>query len=269
MARTGRLAGKVALISGAGSGIGEATAARFAGEGAAIGVADVDGGAAERVATAIREQGGQATAITADVTKAADNEGMIAATVDVFGGLDVFLANAGIERNGTVVSQSEDDWDAVFDVIVKGSFLGAKYAVPAIRERGGGSVLFTASVGGLWGCTNAAAYSAAKAAVVNMTYTLAMDHAHHGIRVNCVCPGGTRTALADQLIAELPEEFRATMDDMLRRLVPLGGRLAEPREIADAFLYLASDESSFVTGHALVVDGGQRAGLFIPEQLEP
>ena len=269
MATDGRLAGRVALITGAGSGIGEATAVRFAEEGAALGVADVDGANAEKVAAAIRDTGGRATAITADVTKAADNEAMVAATVDAFGGLDVFLANAGIERNGTVVSQSEDDWDAVFDVIVKGSFLGSKHAVPAIRERGGGSVLFTASVGGLWGCTNAAAYSAAKAAVVNMTYTLALDHAHHGIRVNCVCPGGTRTALAEQLMGELPEEFRSMMDGMLRRLVPLGGRLAEPREMADAFLYLASDEASFVTGHTLVVDGGQRAGLFIPEQLEP
>jgi len=265
----GRLEGTVALITGGGSGIGAATALRFASEGAAVAVGDIDGDAAARVAAAVEGGGGRSHAMTVDVTKVADNEAMVRDTVGALGGLDVFLANAGIERNGTVVSQPEDDWDAVFDVIVKGSFLGAKYAIPAIRERGTGSVLFTASVGGLWGCTNAAAYSAAKAAVVNMTYTLALDHAHHGVRVNCVCPGGTRTALAERLLAELPAELRSTMEQKLAQLVPLGGRLAEPEEIADAFVYLASDEASFVTGHALVVDGGQRAGLFIPEQLEP
>ncbi len=265
----GRLEGTVALITGGGSGIGEATALRFASEGAAVAIADIDGDAATAVAAAVESGGGRAHGMTVDVTKAADNEAMVRDTVGTLGGLDVFLANAGIERNGTVVSQSEEDWDAVFDVIVKGSFLGAKHAIPAIRECGGGSVLFTASVGGLWGCTNAAAYSAAKAAVVNMTYTLALDHAHHGVRVNCVCPGGTRTALAERLVAELPEQLRSMMELKLTQLVPLGGRLAEPDEIARAFLYLASDEASFVTGHALVVDGGQRAGLFMPEQLTP
>jgi meso-butanediol dehydrogenase/(S,S)-butanediol dehydrogenase/diacetyl reductase len=265
---TGRLQGRAALITGAGSGIGEATAHRFAEEGASVGVADIDGDAAARVARAIGDGGRRAIAIAADVTRDADNARMVEAVVTEFGGLDVFLANAGIERNGTVVSQSEEDWDAVFDVIVKGSFLGCKHAIPAMRERGAGSVLFTASVGGLWGSTNAAAYSAAKAAVVNMTYTLALDHAHHGVRVNCVCPGGTRTALVEQLLDSMPE-IKDQMDEVLQRMVPLGGRLAEPIEVANAFVYLASDEASFVTGHALVVDGGQRAGLFMPEQLEP
>jgi NAD(P)-dependent dehydrogenase (short-subunit alcohol dehydrogenase family) len=266
---SGRLDGKVALVTGGGSGIGEAVARRFVEEGAAVAVSDIDGAAARRVAGSLADRGGRCIAVEADVTSASDNERSVAEVVAALGGLDIFVANAGIERNGTVVSQTEADWDAVFDVIVKGSFLGAKYAVPAIRARGGGSVLFTASVGGLWGCTNAAAYSAAKAAVVNMTYTLSLDHAHHHIRVNCVCPGGTRTALAEQLIAELPEDFRSMMGEKLAQMVPLGGRLAEPREIADAFVYLASDEASFVTGHPLVVDGGQRAGVFIPEQLEP
>lgn len=264
---TGRLETKVALITGGGSGIGEATARRFAEEGAAVAIVDLDADGAARVARDIGEAGGQAIGVVGDVTSDADNARTIAKTVAAFGGLDIFLANAGIERTGTVVSQSEEDWDAVFDVIVKGSFLGAKHAIPAIRARGGGSVLFTASVGGLWGSTNAAAYSAAKAAVVNMTYTLALDHAHQQVRVNCVCPGGTRTALVEQLLDSMPE-MKAQMDEVLGRMVPLGGRLAEPVEIANAFLYLASDEASFVTGHALVVDGGQRAGLFMPEQLE-
>lgn len=264
---SGRLDGKVALITGAGSGIGEATARRFAEEGAAVAIADIDGDAASRVAQDIASTGAKTLGLAADVTRNADNARMVEETVAALGGLDIFLANAGIERNGTVVSQSEEDWDAVFDVIVKGSFLGSKHAIPAIRERGGGSVLFTASVGGLWGSTNAAAYSAAKAAVVNMTYTLALDHAHQNIRVNCVCPGGTRTPLVDQLLETMPE-VKEQMTQVLARIVPLGGRLAEPVEIANAFLYLASDEASFVTGHALVVDGGQRAGLFMPEQLE-
>jgi NAD(P)-dependent dehydrogenase (short-subunit alcohol dehydrogenase family) len=264
---TGRLGGKVALITGAGSGIGDATARRFSDEGASVAVADIDGDAAARVATAINDGGGRAIGIAADVTRDADNARMVDETVAAFGGLDVFLANAGIERNGTVVAQSEEDWDAVFDVIVKGSFLGAKHAIPAMRERGAGSMLFTGSVGGLWGSTNAAAYSAAKAAVVNMTYTLALDHAHHHVRVNCVCPGGTRTPLVEALLDSMPE-IKDQMDQVLERIVPLGGRLAEPVEVANAFVYLASDEASFVTGHALVVDGGQRAGLFMPEQLE-
>lgn len=264
-----RLEGKIALITGGASGIGLAVAERFVAEGAAVAIADLDGGAAEKAAAALAEEGHRAVGVAADVTHAADNEAMVERTVDALGGLDVFVGNAGIERNGTVVSQAEEDWDAVFDVIVKGSFLGSKYAVPAIRARGGGSVLFTASVGGLWGCVNAAAYSAAKAAVVNLTQTMALDHAHHDIRVNCVCPGGTETPLAASLLEQMGPEFAALLDEKLQQMVPLGGRLAQPVEIADAFVYLASDEASFVTGHALVVDGGQRAGLFIREQLEP
>jgi NAD(P)-dependent dehydrogenase (short-subunit alcohol dehydrogenase family) len=263
-----RLEGKTALITGGGSGIGLAVAERFVEEGAAVAVADIDGAAAEKSAATLTEGGGQVVGIAADVTRAADNEAMVARTVEALGGLDVFVANAGIERNGSVVSQAEEDWDAVFDVIVKGSFLGSKYAVPAIRARGGGSVLFTASVGGLWGCVGAAAYSAAKAAVVNLTQTMALDHAHHHIRVNCVCPGGTETPLVTTLLKDMPE-LAATFEDKLQQMVPLGGRLARPVEIADAFVYLASDEASFVTGHALVVDGGQHAGLFLREQLEP
>lgn len=263
-----RLEGKIALITGGASGIGLAVAERFVAEGAAVAIADIDGAAAEKSAATLAEAGAQAIGVAADVTRAADNEAMVARTVEVLGGLDVFVGNAGIERNGSVVSQSEEDWDAVFDVIVKGSFLGSKHAVPAIRARGGGSVLFTASVGGLWGCVGAAAYSAAKAAVVNLTQTMALDHAHHNIRVNCVCPGGTETPLVTTLLKDMPE-LAATFEDKLQQMVPLGGRLARPVEIADAFVYLASDEASFVTGHALVVDGGQHAGLFLQEQLEP
>ncbi len=262
-----RLEGKVAIVTGSGSGIGAATAARFAEEGAAVLVADVDEEAAARTVADVEGAGGRVVPQRTDVSQAADAEAMVAAAIDAFGGLDVLVNNAGIERNGSVVSMAEEDWDAVFDVNLKGGFLCSKYAIPRIRERGGGSVLFTASVGGLWGSTNAAAYSAAKAAVVNLTQTMALDHARHGIRVNCVCPGGTRTPLATALVEELG--LMEAFEERLRHLVPFEGRLAEPREIADAFVFLASDEASFVTGESIVVDGGQHAGLFIPEMLEP
>lgn len=262
-----RLEDKVAIVSGAGSGIGAATAARFAEEGAAVLVADLDEDAAAETAAEIEGSGGRAAPRRTDVSRASDAEAMVEAAVETFGGLDVLVNNAGIERNGSVVSMSEEDWDAVFAVNLKGGFLCSKYAIPRIRERGGGSVLFTSSVGGLWGSTGAAAYSAAKAAVVNLTQTMALDHAHHGIRVNCVCPGGTRTPLATSLVEELG--LMEAFQERLKQLVPYEGRLAEPREIADTFVFLASDEASFVTGEAVVVDGGQHAGLFIPDLLEP
>lgn len=264
-----RLEGRSALVTGAGSGIGAATSQRFAEEGASVLVADLDTEAAAETVGTIVSSGGTAAACTGDVSVADDAARMVATAVDAHGGLHILVNNAGVERTGSVVAMSEDDWDLVFDVNVKGGFLCSKAAIPAIRESGGGSVLFTASVGGLWGCTGQAAYSAAKAAVVNMTQTLAMDHSAHGIRVNCVCPGGTRTPLAMDTIEMMGPEVAEMFEERLTTLVPLEGRLAEPREIADAFVYLASEEASFVTGHALVVDGGQRAGMFIPEIREP
>lgn len=264
---TMRLADKVAIVTGGGSGIGAATSTRFAAEGASVVVSDVNEDAASETVTTITEAGGRATSQRADVSVASDAEAMVEAAVESFGGLDILVNNAGIERNGSVVAMSEEDWDAVFAVNLKGGFLCSKFAIPKIRERGGGSVLFTASVGGLWGSTGAAAYSAAKAAVINLTQTMALDHAHHGIRVNCVCPGGTRTPLATSLAEELG--MMDLLEEQLKTMVPLGGGLAEPGQIADVFLFLASDEASFVTGEAIAVDGGQRAGLFIPELLEP
>ncbi|MEZ5170010.1 MAG: SDR family oxidoreductase [Acidimicrobiia bacterium] len=264
-----RLAGRSALVTGAGSGIGAATARRFAEEGASVTVADVDGEAAFATVDEIVSGGGAAVACTGDVSVADDAVVMVDAAVEAHGGLHVLVNNAGVERTGSVVAMPEEDWDLVFDVNVKGGFLCSKAAIPAIRESGGGSILFTASVGGLWGCTGQAAYSAAKAAVVNMTQSLALDHSGHGIRVNCVCPGGTRTPMATATIEMLGPEVVEMFEEKIKAIVPFEGRLAEPREIADAFVYLASDEASFITGHALVVDGGQHAGMYIPEIQEP
>ena len=264
-----RLGDKVAVVTGGASGIGLATASRFAEEGAAVAVVDVDEAAAEKAAAGIVESGGRAVAVRADVSRAEECDAAVTATIDAFGGLDILVNNAGIERTGSVVAMSETDWDLLWAVNVKSGFLMSKYSVPQMRERGGGVILFTASVGGLWGCTGQVAYSATKAAIVNMTKTMAMDHAAHGIRVNCVCPGGTRTPIVEQTLALMGPEIAEMLDQKMAQLVPYGGRLAEPREMADAFVYLASSEASFVTGHALVVDGAQSAGLFMPEILEP
>jgi NAD(P)-dependent dehydrogenase (short-subunit alcohol dehydrogenase family) len=252
-----QLEGSIALITGGASGIGRATAQLFAAEGAAVAVIDLDEGGACTVARAIRDAGGQAIAVGCDVSQAGDCHRAVQATVEAFGGLDILFNNAGIIRRADVVVTTEEEWDRVMAVNVRSVFLMSKYAVPVMAARGKGVIVNTGSGWGLVGGRDAVSYCASKAAVVNMTRAMALDHGPQGIRVNCVCPGDTDTGMLRseaQQLGTAEELFLAEAADR-----PLG-RVGTPDEIARAVLYLASDASSFVTGTALVVDGGGLAG---------
>lgn len=256
-----RLDGKTALITGAGSGIGRETSLLFAREGAQVLVVDLNGDAAEETAAAVREAGGHAVAFTADVATPAACEAMIAAAEASFGRLDVLFNNAGIMHAGDddAVSTAVDVWDMTMDVNAKGVFLGCKYGIPALRRAGGGSIVNTASfVAHLGAATPQVAYTASKGAVLSLTRELAVIHAREGIRVNALCPGPLRT--------ELLMKFLDTEEKRQRRLVHIPmGRFGEAREIAAAALFLASDESSYVTGTEFLVDGGITAAYVTPE----
>jgi NAD(P)-dependent dehydrogenase (short-subunit alcohol dehydrogenase family) len=252
-----RLAGKVALITGGASGIGRATVLLFAREGAVVAVVDLDEDRGRAVVREIVEEGGRAIFLRCDVSQAEDCQRAVQETVDELGGLDILFNNAGIIRRATVIGTTEEEWDRVMAVNVKSVFLLGKYAIPVMEKAGGGVIINTGSGWGLIGGTNAVSYCASKGAVVNMTRAMALDHGAQNIRVNCICPGDTDTRMlrneAQQLGAS-EEEFLAEAADRPLR------RIGKPEEIAQAVLYLASDDSSFVTGTVLVVDGGGLAG---------
>lgn len=243
---------RVAIVTGAGSGIGAASALRFADEGARVLVADIRGHKAEQTAADIGDRGGIASPFTVNVADAQSVAAMVAACVEAFGHLDVLFNNAGTLRPGTAVELSVEDWDLVMAVNVRSVFLGAKYAVPHMAARGGGSIINTASVSGLHGDGGAVAYAASKAAVINLTRALSTDHAPAGIRVNAICPGTIQTPPVERMMAD-PEVLQRNLEAHSL------GRLGRPEEIASVAVWLASDESSFVTGEAIVVDGGLHA----------
>lgn len=252
------LTGKAAVVTGGGSGIGAETVRVFAGHGAAVLVADFDEKNGLAVVEAVRKAGGRAAFAKTDVTKAADCAAMVAACVSEFGRLDVLVNNAGIVLPGTAVTTTEADWDKLFAVNVKGVYLCCQVAVPAMQKQGGGAIVNMASVAGLVPVKERFGYCATKGAVVAMTKSLAIDVVADGIRVNCVCPGTVHTPLVDGYIARYYEPQGKSRDDVLKMLdarQPMG-RMARPEEIADAVLYLACDASAFVTGTALIVDGG-------------
>jgi NAD(P)-dependent dehydrogenase (short-subunit alcohol dehydrogenase family) len=249
---SGRVAGKAALVTGAGSGIGRASAVTLAREGARVIVTDIDSRAGQETATIIDHAGGEAWFIRADVADSEDVQKLIAAAIDKLGRIDILHNNAGVAVRHAIADQDEEGWDRCLSVNLRGVFLCSKYAIPHMRERGG-SIIHTASVTGVAGVRNRAVYSATKGAIVILTRNMALDYAPYQIRVNCVCPGFTRTPLIGRLLED-PERTRK-----LTEMHPLG-RLGTPEDIANAVLFLASDEASWITGHALVVDGGFSAG---------
>ncbi len=253
------LKGKVAWITGAASGIGRATALRFAREGACVVLGDVDAEPLAEVVAEIEGQGGTALAVTGDVTRREDVQTMAEAALREHGRLDILINNAGINRDGLVVKvkdgdvqlMGDDAWDPVLAVNLKGSFLCAQAAaVPMIRQ-GGGRIVNTSSIGAL-GNIGQANYAASKAGVIGLTKTLALEWARFGITVNCVAPGATRT----RMTAGIPEKV---MEGLIQK-IPLR-RLAEPEEIAAVHLFLVSDEAAYITGQVLFVDGGISVGI--------
>jgi NAD(P)-dependent dehydrogenase (short-subunit alcohol dehydrogenase family) len=254
--KSGVLHGKTAVISGAASGIGRAAALLFAREGAAVLVFDLNPAGAE-VVHEITVQNGRAVFEQGDVTRADDCQRAVDRALREFGRLDVLFNNAGIIRRATVLDLSEADWDRVMAVNVKSMFLMSRAAIPAMAKSGGGSIIHMASGWGLTGGAKAAVYCASKGAVVLLTKAMAVDHGGQNIRVNCLCPGDTDTGMLRNEAQQMGEAADRFLADAAKR--PLG-RVGKPEEIAQAALYLASDASSFVTGTALVVDGGALAG---------
>lgn len=256
-----RLESKVALVTGAASGIGKETCALFADEGARVACVDVNEDGARAVAKAITAKGGQAIAVAADVSKDADCLRMVNDTESAFGGLHVAFNNAGImdSADDDAVSTDESVFDRTYAINVKGVFLGCKHQIPALRRSGGGSIINTASFVALLGAaTPQIAYTASKGAVLSMTRELSVIHARENIRVNALCPGPLKT--------ELLMKFLDTEEKKQRRLVHIPmGRFGEASEMARAALYLASDESSYLTGATFSVDGGITAAYVTPE----
>ncbi len=252
-----KLKGKVALITGGTSGIGSATAVRFAREGAAVAITGRDAGRGEQVVQDIAAHGVEALFIRSDVRFADACRQAVEQTLARFGRIDVLFNNAGVFHPKTVPECTQEEWDETIDTSLKGAFLMSKYVLPSMIARGSGSIIHTSSGWGIQGGHKAAAYCAAKGGLVVMAKAMAIDHGPEGIRVNCVCPGDVQTPMLPADAAKRGMSWEAYAAEAADR--PLG-RIGTVEEIAEAVLYLASDDSSFVTGTALVVDGGGVAG---------
>ncbi|CAA9420538.1 3-oxoacyl-[acyl-carrier protein] reductase [uncultured Rubrobacteraceae bacterium] len=248
-----RLRGKRTIVTGAGSGIGRAVALRLAAEGARVVISDVDEVAARAVA---REIGGETLVRKTDVASPDDVEALVATTVDEWEGLDVMVNNAGVGVAGTVTDTPEEDYERVMDVCLKGTFFGMKYAIPAISESGGGSVVNLSSVAALVGIPDRAVYSAAKGAILAITRAAAIDHVEEGVRVNCIAPGTVDTPWIGRITAGYDDPGEARQNMQARQP---HGRFVTPEEIAAMAAYLASDESASVIGACMIVDGGVTA----------
>ena len=254
----GKLDGKVSLITGAGSGIGRATAILFAQEGAKVAAVDVDLEGTDGAVAEITKAGGEGFAFKADVSKGRDAEAMVAEAVKRYGRLDIIYNNAGIFFPAQVHSMTEEEWDRMLSINLKGVFLDCKYALAEFMKHGG-VILATGSIAGLEGHNGEPHYGAAKAGVINLMKSIAMDYAHYKVRANCICPGGVQTNIAREIVGRIPPEQLVKMGQ-LAMTHSLIKRQAQPEEIARAALFLCSDDAAFITGHTLVVDGGWTAG---------
>ncbi len=254
-----RFKSRTAVVTAAGSGIGAATAHGFAREGARVVVADLSGKRAEEVASDIAAAGGQAAWIKMDAADPGAMQATVQLALDVYGSIDVMVNNAGYGEPGLLADCSIEAWNRTLAVTLTSVFLGLKYSLPLMRRQGRGVIVNTASVSGTAGDYGMSAYNAAKAGVINLTRSAALECAQDGIRVNCVCPGGIDTRVTQVLAGERAGEVRRAM----AAVHPLG-RMGDADEIANAILFLASDEASFITGAALVADGGLTAQTGLP-----
>jgi NAD(P)-dependent dehydrogenase (short-subunit alcohol dehydrogenase family) len=253
-----RLENRVAVITGAGSGIGRASAKLFAKEGAKIVAADINSASGQETVAEITKLGGEATFVQVDVASAADNERMIDLALSSYGKLDILYCNAGVAGE-TLADTTEESWRRTLDINLTGPFLACTYAIPHMRQQGGGSILFTSSIGGVIASGRSPAYAATKGGLITLAKALAKMLAKDNIRVNSLCPGATETEMNDAVMGfpQTEEQRRAAKAASIKP-IPLG-RYAQPEEIANVALFLASDESSFVTGAAYLVDGGRSA----------
>jgi NAD(P)-dependent dehydrogenase (short-subunit alcohol dehydrogenase family) len=259
--RMGRLEDKVALITGGGSGMGRVASALFAREGARVTLTDVNDDAGDQAAKEIEAAGGEALFVHADVSREADAEQMVAAAKERFGGLDVLYNNAGVMlgEDGSVDATDESVWDRTLAINVKGVAFGCKFAIPAMVSGGGGSIINVASfVAWMGAATSQTAYTASKGAVLAMTREIAVEYARRGIRCNALCPGPIDTPLLAELLSDPARRQRRFVH------IPMG-RLGQAEELAKAALFLASDDSSYMTGASLIVDGGITAAYVTPE----
>ncbi len=253
-----KLAHKVAVITGAGSGMGKGAAILFAAQGAAVAAVDLDGAAAEQTAAEITANGGKAIALAADVSSSAEVQRMFDQAVARFGRLDIAYNNAGtIEKSELLHEIPDDDFARVLDVNLLGVFYGIKYAVPHMMKAGGGAIINTASVAGLKAFTGKAAYTASKAGVIAMTQVAGMQYGRYNIRVNCICPGIIYTGMSR---AVHREQFGKELDPAIKGRISALRRIGMPQDVARVALFLASDDAAFVTGAPFVVDGGYTTG---------
>jgi NAD(P)-dependent dehydrogenase (short-subunit alcohol dehydrogenase family) len=254
--RAGQFAGRVAFITGAGSGIGRATALAFPAQGAAVAVSDNSEKDLHETARLIEDRGGQALPVLCDVTRSDDVAAAVAAAVREFGRLDFAFNNAGVEQPVAPLHEiSDEQWDRIIDINLRGVFYGMKHEIPAMLATGGGAIVNTSSGAGVIGIAGQSAYAASKHAVIGLTKAAALDYAAAGVRINAVCPGIIETPMMDR--------FSGGTEEGRQRVIgqePVG-RMGRPEEIASAVLWLCSDLGAFTVGHALVVDGGQTVGL--------
>jgi meso-butanediol dehydrogenase / (S,S)-butanediol dehydrogenase / diacetyl reductase len=250
-----RFVSQTALIAGAGHGMGRATALRLAREGASIAVVDIRGEAAEETVSLLEAEGLEGAAWASDVSDSEQVDAVVKAVLDRFGRIDVLFSTAGVLIPGTVLTQSLNEWELTYEVNVRSIFLLARAVLPSMRANGKGTIVTIGSTSGLVGEPALAAYNSSKAAIVNLTRQMAADFSRDGIRVNCICPGWIGTGFNDPIFKSTSEEEIA---EMVGRMVPIG-RQGMAEEIAAAVAFLASDDASYVVGHALVVDGGLTA----------